>query len=165
MEASKFGVVGRGRSGPASKIMVVEDSPSARKLLQALFLRLGIELPNLRLVATEEEALQMFTQWHPDIVFLDLELRPPPGGTLAGGNDGARPAPKGADLAFQFLKRNPQVKIVVCSARDPADSPVGDLVRSGAIQGLVKPVLAAKVQEALARAAPRTPAAGPGMRR
>jgi CheY-like chemotaxis protein len=138
-----------------SKILVVEDSPSARRLLHAIFLELGVDRANLRLVETEAAAREMFAQWKPDVVFIDLVLGPTPekptGYTLGREAETGTPS-EGASLARQFLKANPSIKIVICSATDPAESPVGDLVRSGTFQGVLKPIWASKIQEALARA-------------
>ena len=58
-----------------TRILVVEDSASARKLIQAILLRLGITLPELRLSGSVDEAMRLFTEWRPELVFLDLELR------------------------------------------------------------------------------------------
>ena len=148
-----------GRYATNHRILVVEDSPSARKLLQELLLRLGVGLPDLRMAATVPEALQLYAQWRPDIVFLDLQLRPPPDARPTNGS-GSRPADyphNGADLALQLLQRNPALKIVVCSASDPADTAVGDLVKKGKVEAIVKPILAARVKEVLGRVTAPTP--------
>ena len=153
---------GRDRSLTGTKILVVEDSPSARKLMQELLLRLGVTLPDLRLSSTVVEALQLFAQWKPDIVFVDLQLRPPP--DLTAAQIAAQPsvpnAPKnGAELAVQLLAREPSLKVVVCSASETDGTAVADLVRQGKVKAIVKPVLAAKVQEVLAAfASPPEPA-------
>ena len=146
-----FGAPNGGRGISGLKILVVEDSPSARKLMQELLLRLGVTLPDLRLSSTVPEALQLFTQWRPDVVFVDLELRRPPDAPIQPPNAGPMPnAPKnGAELALKFLEREPHVKIVLCSASEPTGTAVADLVRTGKMRSIVKPVLAAKVQEAL----------------
>jgi CheY-like chemotaxis protein len=145
-------VPARSREMPGTKILVVEDSPSARRLLQELLLRLGVALSELRLAATVPEALQVVAQWHPDIVFLDLQLRPPGdvGALPSGAADPLVAYPKtGGELALQLLKRNPSLKIVVCSASDPIHSEVGDLVRKGKVESIVKPILAGRVKEIL----------------
>jgi CheY-like chemotaxis protein len=129
-----------------AKILIIDDSPSARKLIQQLLLRIGYQLPSIRIAATPQEAIVIFTQWRPNVVFLDLELKLPADAVPAVP---AKEAVTGADLAFLFLERNPEVKIVVCSASDPEETRVRELVRVGTIQAMVKPLIAGKVLETL----------------
>jgi CheY-like chemotaxis protein len=153
--AHRFRKIGSPAPASMSKILVVEDSPSARRLLQAIFAELGIDRANLQMVETEEAARETFARWKPDVVFIDLYLHPPgerlTGRTLRWSTLYDAP-PMGADLAKEFFEANPAVKIVICSASDPAESQVGDLVRSGRFQGVLKPIWASKIQEALTRA-------------
>jgi CheY-like chemotaxis protein len=162
---SGHGDNGTGRAPIGRRILVVEDSPSARRLMQALLLRLGATLPDLRLTSTATEAMQVFAQWRPEVVFLDMELRTPPdrNGSAAGPASSTSLPTNGAELAMKFLERDPNVKIVMCSASEPTRTPVAELVRSGRMQAIVKPVLAAKVQQAFDRMA-LTPE-GPARRR
>ncbi len=144
---------GAGPAARAGRILVVEDSPSARRLIQDVLLRLGAELPNLRVAGSVVEALTLFTQWRPNVVFLDIELRNAPAGGL--GTVGPRPSPQdpknGAELALLFLGRNPGVRVILCSATDPSDPRVADLVAQGKVEFIVKPLLAARVEEVLGR--------------
>jgi DNA-binding NtrC family response regulator len=107
-----------------------------------------VALPDLRVTSNADEGLQLFTQWNPHVVFLDLELRPALGRPPASTTGESRNA-SGYDLAHQFLERDPNVKVVVCSASDPLDGPLQGLVRSGAVESMVKPVVAARVLELL----------------
>ena len=128
------------------RILIVDDSPSARRLIQRVLLRIGLELPNIRVASSAHEATVLFTQWRPEVVFLDLELRP-----AASAETPDRPVapPTGADLAFLFLSRNPKVKIVVCSASNPEYTPVKELVQKRSVRAVVKPLLASKLLDAL----------------
>lgn len=150
---------GAGPAARAGRILVVEDSPSARRLIQDVLLRLGAELPNLRVAGTVVEALTLFTQWRPNVVFLDVELRSAPAAGL--GPAGPRPAPQdpknGAELAMLFLGRNPGVRVILCSATDPSDPRVADLVTQGKVEFIVKPLLAARVEEVLGRSPTNSP--------
>jgi CheY-like chemotaxis protein len=140
------------RDGSHPRILAVEDSPSARKLMQGLLLRLGVSLPDLRFASNASEALQLFTQWRPDLVFVDIELR---GGARSGAvatDAPGSPAPvDGDDLARQLLERNPRLNLVVVTAYDKDNPRVKALMTKGVTDVIVKPVLAAKVQEILAR--------------
>jgi len=127
--------------------------------MQELLLRLGFTLPDLRLAGTVSEALQTFTQWRPDIVFVDVELRAPDPAAGAGG--AAASIANGAELATHFLSRAPGLKVVVVSASDPSDPRLAALVKSGKVEFIVKPVMAAKVEETLARLRGPPPTARP----
>ncbi len=149
---------GRGeRESSTLRILAVEDSPSARKLFQGLLLRLGVALPDLRFASNSSEALQLFTQWRPDLVFIDIELRTPAVARPAtvppsGPNDPPAPAAvDGDDLARQLLERNPRLNLVVVTAFDRDNPRVKALLQRGAADVIVKPVLAARVQEVLER--------------
>jgi CheY-like chemotaxis protein len=142
------------RGALGKRILVVEDSPSARRLLQGLLLRLGVGLPDLRLAATVPEALQVFTRWTPEIAIIDLELRPGPPVDLGTEPDGTprQYAANGAELAVQLLQREPGLKVIICSASEPNGTVLDPFLKSGRISSMMKPILASKVAEALARA-------------
>jgi CheY-like chemotaxis protein len=140
----------------AGRILVIEDSPSARRLLQDVLLRLGAELPNLRMAGTVLEGLTTFTEWRPQVVFIDVELGR--GETASGTAPAVTPSPRdpvdGAELARLILSRNPTVKVVICSATDPSDRRVAPLVQNRQVEFITKPLLASRVEEVLARAVP-----------
>jgi CheY-like chemotaxis protein len=146
------------RDGPASsagRILVVEDSPSAQRLVQEILLRLGAQLPDLRIAGTVVEALTIFSQWRPDLVFVDIELRAEP--VAAATRDTptpGRPEPRdGIELARLIRSRNPSVAIVVSSAADPSDPRVAALRTEPRVEFLTKPLLASRVAETLTRLA------------
>jgi CheY-like chemotaxis protein len=136
--------------GPNSwRILAVEDSASARRLIQEILLRLGISLPSLRLAGDPGEATRLFEEWRPNVVLLDMDLgrsppiAPTPGG--GGGEDGL----DGRELGRRFLKSNPALKLVIVTALDLDSPPVKELQRLGATAVITKPVLAARVREVL----------------
>jgi CheY-like chemotaxis protein len=139
---------------PRPKVLAVEDSPSARRLFQAVLLHLGYALQELRLASSASEALQLYTQWHPDIVFLDIELN---GARLGPTPTGAPPPPDGSadldgdTLGLQLLERNPRLPLVVVTAYDPDHPRVRSIVDRGAAAVITKPVRAAHVKEILDR--------------
>lgn len=143
------------RAALGKRILVVEDSPSARKLLQELLLRLGVSLPDLRLASTVLEALQVFSSWEPEIVIVDLQLRSAPGPSdpspdPAPGAGADRPT-NGAELVVQLLQRNPGLKVIICSASDPEGPVLTPLLRKGRVLSMMKPVLASKLADVLSR--------------
>ncbi len=154
----------RREDGPASRvgrILVVEDSPSARRLLQDVLLRLGAELPNLRVAGTILEAMTLYSQWRPNVVFVDVELREPASNGLPtrGATPGENDPKDGVDLARLMRTRNAGTRIILCSATDPSEPRIAALARDHDIEYIVKPLLAARVAEVLSR----TPVARPRM--
>jgi CheY-like chemotaxis protein len=149
MEASS------GPAGRAGRILIVEDSPSARRLIQDVLRRLGAELPNLRLASTVLEALTTFTEWRPQVVFVDIELAHATAPSAAARS--SQDPQDGAELAQLLLSRNPSVRVIVCSAADPGDPRVAGLLSEPRVAFITKPLLASRVEEVLTRLAP-TPA-------
>jgi CheY-like chemotaxis protein len=146
---------------PGLRILAVDDSASARKIFQGVLLRLGVGLPDLRFAADAAEALLVFTQWHPDLVFVDIELRAQPPGPKSLLKTPAEAGPAGSPgyvdgdaLTAQMLERNPRLQVVVVTACDPDHPRVRALMARGAIDVIVKPVLAGRVQEVLERFVP-----------
>ncbi|MCI4345292.1 MAG: response regulator [Thermoplasmata archaeon] len=143
------------------RILAVDDSASACKLFQAVLLRLGVARPDLRFASSSTEALQLFTQWRPDLVFVDIELgaaaraRLPDGGPAGSGKVGAV---DGDDLARQMLQRDPQLKLVVVTAFDRDHPRVQALLSGGAADVIVKPLLASRVKSVLDKLATPVPA-------
>lgn len=139
------------RSAMGKRILVIEDSPSARKLIQGLLLRLGVSLPDLRLAETADAALRVFTAWDPQVAIVDLQLRPP-AGAPSGGTGRADASMNGAELALQMIQRNPALKVIICSASEPEHTALKPLVASGRVLSMMKPVLASNLAEVLERA-------------
>jgi CheY-like chemotaxis protein len=144
-------------SGNGRRILIIDDSPSARRNIQTVLQRIGFSASDLKSASTAEEAVQLFTQWRPGIVFLDLELRTP---TTPPAAKDAPVTPNGAELAFLFLARNPRVKLIVCSASNVEGTRVGAFAKAHTIEAMVKPIIASKILDVLVRmkAAPPRPA-------
>ncbi|MGA8302243.1 MAG: response regulator [Thermoplasmata archaeon] len=144
-----------GPAGRAGKILVVEDSPSARRLLQDILLRLGSDLENLRLASSPVEARELFTRWRPNLVFLDLQLGSAGPDAAPGGSGAASASPEsaqdGVELAVLFRKQDPEVRIIICTASDPDNARVSRMVRGGEVDFIVKPILAARIEDILSR--------------
>jgi CheY-like chemotaxis protein len=135
------------------KILAVEDSPSSRRLLQGIFLRLGVALPDIRLAENATEAREIFSTWHPDVVFLDVELRRTgafPSTRKPAATKSPRPM-NGDELGRALLQEDPSVRLVVVTAYDPRTPAVQTLVAAGATEVIVKPVLASRISEVLER--------------
>jgi CheY-like chemotaxis protein len=146
------------RDAPSQKILAVENSASAQRLMQAVLLKLGVALPDLRLASSSSEAMQLFTSWRPDVVFIDLDLGsayPRPAETGTNGKD-----VDGDELARQLLSRNPRLNVVVVTAYDRDHPRVKAILADGARDVIMKPLRAQRIQEALTLCAtPRVPPA------
>jgi CheY-like chemotaxis protein len=149
----------RGPAAKVGRILVVEDSASARRLLQEVLLRLGAEPSNLRMAGTVVESLALFSQFRPDVVFVDIDLSTGGPSSVLSPVPAASPQdPKdGAELALRFLARDPGVRVILCSASDPSDPRVAQLMPQGKADFIMKPLLASRVEAVLAHsnAAPR----------
>jgi CheY-like chemotaxis protein len=149
-------------SGPATggetmRILAVEDSVSARRVLQGVLVGLGVDTADLRLAADAAEALRVAQEWAPDVVFLDMDLRNPPG---PAGDGGSEPGWMSGEGVGRALLRGPiRVKVVMVTALDQDDPRVKGLLREGATDVIVKPVRAARVSEVLKRLGFRAPSA------
>jgi CheY-like chemotaxis protein len=151
----------RGRvagSPPPLRILAVEDSPSARKVFQGVLLGLGIRPEDLRVAADAQEGLRIAAEWPPDVVFLDMELRGPPG----DGPGPVEPAMNGDGLGRALLRAGRPPKVVVVTALDPDNPRVRGLLAAGAVAVIVKPVRATQVDEILNGIEAPTPPSGRG---
>jgi CheY-like chemotaxis protein len=133
------------------RILAVEDSPSARRLLQEILLHLGISLPCLRLAGDAGEAAKMFAEWRPNVVLLDMDLGRVPVGPPTPPNSYRIDGVDGQELGRRFLKGNPELKLVIVTALDLDSLPVKELQKLGAMAVITKPVLAARVREVLSQ--------------
>jgi CheY-like chemotaxis protein len=139
------------------RILVVEDSPSARRLMQDVLVRLGAELPSLRVAGTVGEALHQFTDWRPEVVFVDIELDRGDATTTISTDAPRildRDPKDGVELAEFMLRRDPRVHVILCSATDPSDPRIARLMANGQVHFILKPLRAARVEEMLALVGP-----------
>jgi CheY-like chemotaxis protein len=58
-------------SEAASRVLVVEDTPTQSELARALLRGLGYEV---RIAAAAGPAFEIARDWHPDAILLDIEL-------------------------------------------------------------------------------------------
>jgi CheY-like chemotaxis protein len=64
-------VIGIAKGEPCYRLLIVEDHPENRLLLRKLLEPLGFDL---REAATGEEAVALFQQWRPHLIFMDIRL-------------------------------------------------------------------------------------------
>jgi CheY-like chemotaxis protein len=130
------------------RILAVEDSASARKVLQGVLTGLGVDVADVRLASDAAEAMRVATEWSPEVVFLDMDLQGPADG--AADPPGAA-VTSGDGLGRAILRRSPRTPVVMVTALDRDDPRVKALLKDGAADVIMKPVRAARVQEVLQR--------------
>jgi signal transduction histidine kinase/FixJ family two-component response regulator len=64
-------IIGIAKGEPCYRLLIVEDHPENRLLLRKLLEPLGFDL---REAATGEEAVALFQQWRPHLIFMDIRL-------------------------------------------------------------------------------------------
>ena len=117
-------------------ILIVDDDPTQRRLLEAVVERLGYDLTS---VASGEEAIDMAVKAQPDVIVMDVVMP---------GMNGFQ--------ATRKLSKNPAtaaIPVVIVSSKGQETDRIWGL-RQGAAQYLVKPIdakgLVAAVEAALA---------------
>ncbi|HBL36483.1 MAG TPA: two-component system response regulator [Firmicutes bacterium] len=109
----------RGRKGKMAKILVIDDSPLFRLLLKEILSKGGYDCYE---AATVTEGLALFFKEKPDLVIKDLII------------GDANPL----EVIKEFVKYNPEVKIVVCSTATQK-SLIYQAIKAGAQDFLIKP--------------------------
>jgi PAS domain S-box-containing protein len=64
-------IVGLAEGQPRQRLMIVEDQPENRLLLRRLLDPFGFEL---REAVNGQEAVALFEQWHPDLIWMDIRM-------------------------------------------------------------------------------------------
>ncbi len=64
-------VLGLAEGQPRHRLLIVEDQPENRLLLRRILDPLGFEL---REAANGQEAVALFEQWHPDLIWMDIRM-------------------------------------------------------------------------------------------
>ncbi len=101
-------------------ILVVEDDPLVSKTLVSHLKKKGFEV---RLAESGEEGLELFKEFRPELVMLDVKL----------------PDVNGLDLLKQIKNEDSKVLVIVMTAFDDMKTTV-EAIKSGAFEYLVKPL-------------------------
>lgn len=111
--------------------LIVDDSPVIRKTLQKMLDRF---CPDGHLVTTAEnsqEALEIFRDEDPDVVFMDIQL----------------PDVDGEQTAQVMFQEDPDTKVIIISGLMEDDQRIRDLISAGAFDFLQKPIHSEDVEE------------------
>jgi DNA-binding NtrC family response regulator len=134
------------------KVLIVDDSPAIRLVLRRAVIRMGV--PEDHVFDTEDAmgAMRIFQRYHPEVVFMDLTLKPRVRLVSVAERDDPTPPlipetfEAGEILAKQMLYRSPTVRLIVCTGAHPASASVREVVKYGAFDVLEKPITLEKVQ-------------------
>jgi two-component system KDP operon response regulator KdpE len=131
------------RSG--SSVLVVDDDPAVRKVLQTSLTASGFEVEEAR---DGEQALTLISEQPYDLVVLDLNM----------------PGMNGLEVCREIRNRLPQLGIVIVTVRD-SEADMVQALEAGADDYLTKPFrfgeLAARLRAVLRRIQSANPPAGP----
>ena len=64
-------IIGLAEGQPRRRLLIVEDQPESRLLLNKLLAPLGFDL---REAVNGQEAVALFVQWHPHLIFMDMRM-------------------------------------------------------------------------------------------
>jgi DNA-binding NtrC family response regulator len=121
-----------------ASLLVVDDEPSVRKLLDSVLRRAGFEV---HLAARAEEALELFQRTCPDAVLTDVVM----------------PGMDGVQLLEALRRRDARVPVVLMTGFGAIDAAV-DAMRRGASDYITKPFRRQQVVDAIERALAQAPA-------
>ncbi len=129
---------------PAIRVMVVDDHPMWRDAVERDLADAGLDV--VAVAANGREALARFPAARPEVVVLDLQI----------------PAPDGIAVTAEYVRQNPDVKVLVLSASgEHAD--VLAAVKAGATGYLVKSASRDELLAAVRRVADGDPVFTPGL--
>lgn len=109
----------------AREFLVVDDSQVIRMTLQRMLQREGgVDPEDIRAAEDGEEAMELFYESPPDIVFMDIDM----------------PGMDGEQAATAMLEEKPEIRIVVVTAMNRGDKRVTNLISMGAFEVVEKPI-------------------------
>lgn len=131
---------------PDLNFLIVDDSPVIRLTLTQALVRSAVDPDRIWDAESFHEAMELFDDVHPDVVFLDITLpegRPNRSGPGSFLDYLTGPAAhlSVADAAVRHMRaRHPSVRIVLCTGNPPDDPRVQELLAEGATRLLEKPI-------------------------
>ena len=117
----------------APLIMVVDDALFSRLRIRDVLYEAGFRL--VVEAETGKEALEAYERWKPDLVIMDILM----------------PEMSGLEAAKEIIKKDPQARIVLCSALGE-QMIVKEAIDNGVKDFIIKPINPRKVLEVVMRA-------------
>src|SRR5881392_1100963 len=115
------------------RILVIDDDPSVRSLLEQTLQSAGHEVA---LATDGREGLEQFLTKPPDLVITDIYM----------------PNQEGLETIVELRKRSPDVRLIAMSARPAAVTMLSIAQKLGTIEVLQKPFLAEELLAAVGKA-------------
>ena len=113
--------------------MIVDDSEAIVESLVETLERLGVPRDQILTANNPDDALRLFKERKPPLIFMDLDL------------DGA----PGEKAAIKILKQEPRTKLVLMTGYDRKDARVRYMISAGAYEFMEKPLRFGKIQQVL----------------
>ncbi len=126
-------VAGLAPGHPVYRVLIAEDTPEDQKLLGKLMTDLGLEV---RTVANGEQAVKLYQEWHPHLIWLDRRM------PVMGGVEAAQ--------AIRALPGGGEVKIVAVTASVFKDQQQ-EMLAAGIDDFVRKPYRFDEIYDSLAR--------------
>ncbi len=126
-------ILGLAEGQPRHRLLIVEDQPENRLLLRRLLEPLGFEF---REAANGQEAVALFEQWHPDLIWMDIRM------PVMDGLEAAR--------RIRATKAGANTKIVALTAH-ALEEEREPIMAAGCDDLVCKPIREQELFEALAR--------------
>lgn len=114
----------------SGKILIVDDAAFMRMMLKDILSKNGYEV--VAEASNGQEAIQKYEEFKPDLVTMDITM----------------PEMDGIAAVKEIKKKNPQAKIIMCSAMGQ-QAMVVDAIQAGARDFIVKPFKPDRVIEAV----------------
>ena len=116
-----------------AKYLIVDDSPSVRLFLGDALRNVDPGLAEIHEATNRRDALRLFTENKPDVVFLETKVGTDDGGTIL----------------HDILHANPKACVIICSGRGPDNPQVHEAITKGAYGFLPKPIRVETVRRTL----------------
>lgn len=111
--------------------LIVDDSPVICTTLRKMLVKAGIDEDRISTVQSGQDALEVFYEEAPDVVFMDVQM----------------PGMDGEETASMMMTEDPKIKIVVITGMGMDDERVKNLRSLGAFELLEKPIHSEDVDE------------------
>lgn len=116
-----------------ARFLVVDDSPAIRLMIQEALVQSGVDEGRVEGLPSGDEALRRFSEFAPDVVFLDTSI----------------PGVDPFDAAQAMILEKPSVSVVAVTELDPSDAMVRELLSFGVFDVIEKPVRVEDVRSLL----------------